>query len=120
MLDYQIDVKSIDAITGSWSGTSLSAGLNSTLRVNAPVAGTYNVTVTVSVGTGQVLIDATALAKQGIRVASSTTVLRVPLSAGLHSFTFQQDTGQPATSWTIAANLRSSNTRRVFVALLRR
>ena len=120
MLDYQIDVKAIDAISGSWSGTSLSAGLNSTLRVSAPVAGTYNVTVTVTTGTGQVLIDATALAQQGIHVASSTTVLRVPLSAGLHTFTFQQDAGQPVTSWEIAASLRSSDTRKVFVALLRR
>ncbi|MEP7188451.1 MAG: hypothetical protein ABI901_04570 [Roseiflexaceae bacterium] len=120
MLDYQIDIKPIDAIPGNWSGTSLSAGLNSTLRVSAPVAGTYNVTVTVAAGTGQVLIDATASAKQGIHVASSTTVLRVPLSAGLHTFTFQQDAGQPVTSWEIAATLRSSDTRKVFVALLRR
>ena len=119
-LDYQIDVKAIDAITGSWSGTSLSAGLNSTLRVSAPVAGTYNVTVTVTTGTGQVLIDATVLAKKGIHVASSTTVLRVPLSAGLHTFTFKQDAGQPLTSWEIAASLRSSDTRKVFLALLRR
>ncbi len=120
MLDYQIDIKPIDAIPGSWSGTSLSAGLNSTLRVSAPVAGTYNVTVTVTAGTGQLLIDTTASAKQGIHVASSTTVLRVPLSAGLHTFTFQQDAGQPVTSWEIAADLRSSDTRKVFVALLRR
>ena len=119
-LDYQIDVKAIDAITGSWSGTSLSAGLNSNLKVSAPVAGTYNVTVTVTTGTGQVLIDATVLAKKGIHVASSTTVLRVPLSAGLHTFTFKQDAGQPLTSWEIAANLRSSDTRKVFLALLRR
>jgi hypothetical protein len=119
-LDYQIDIKAIDAISGSWSGTSRSAGLNSTLRVSAPVAGTYNVTVTVTTGTGQVLIDATALVQRGFRVASSTTVLRVPLSAGLHTFTFQQDAGQPITSWEIAASLRSSDTRKVFVALLRR
>jgi hypothetical protein len=119
-LDYQIDVKPIDAIPGGWSGTSLSAGLNSTLRVSAPVAGTYNVTVTVTVGTGQVLIDATALAKQDIHVASSTTMLRVPLNAGLHTFTFQQGAGQPVTSWVIVANLRSSDTHKVFVALLRR
>jgi hypothetical protein len=119
-LDYQVDVKPIDAVTGSWSGTSLSAGLNSTLRVSAPVAGTYNVTVTVTTGTGQVLIDAASLAKQGISIASSSTVLRVPLSAGLHTFTFQQSAAQPITSWEIAASLRRSDARKVYVALLRR
>jgi hypothetical protein len=120
MLDYQIDVKAIDTISSSWWGTSLGAGLNSTLRVSAPVAGTYNVTVTVATGTGQVLIDSAALVKQGFHVASSTTVLRVPLSAGLHTFTFQQDAGEPITSWELAASLRSSDPRKVFVALLRR
>jgi hypothetical protein len=119
-LDYRVDVKPIDAITGSWSGTSRSTGLNSILRVNAPVAGTYNVTVTVTVGTGQILIDAAALAKQGIGVSSSTTTLRVPLSAGLHTFTFQQGTGQPATSWQIAASTRQAAASKIFVPLARR
>src|SRR6185503_11417490 len=109
-----------DAITGSWSGTSRSTGLNSILRVNAPVAGTYNVTVTVTVGTGQILIDAAALAKQGIGVSSSTTTLRVPLSAGLHTFTFQQGTAQPATSWQIAASTRQAVASKIFVPLARR
>jgi hypothetical protein len=119
-MDYQVDVKAIDAVTGSWSGTSLSAGLNSTLRVNTLIAGTYNVTVTVTTGSGQVLIDAAGMSRQGISIASSTTTLRVPLGVGMHTFTFQQGADQPQTSWQIAANLRHADERLIFVPVVRR
>jgi hypothetical protein len=111
-LSYQVEVRAVDTIPGAWSGTSASAGLNSVLSVNAPVAGTYNITVSISAGSGQLLVDRAAgagAALRGVRIASTTTVLRVPLSAGRHTFTFQQDPAQSPTVWQVAAGLRSAD-----------
>ncbi len=109
-MDYQIEVSGVNDIPTAWSGVSLGGGLNSAVRVNAPVDGVYNIVLTITVGAGQLQINNPALA-QALRNAeldSSTLTLRVPLQAGPHVFVFQQDTGQPRTEWQIAASLRST------------
>jgi hypothetical protein len=119
-MDYQIDVVDVAAIPAAVSGVSMEAGLQSVMRLNAPVAGTYNVTVTVTAGSGQVLIDepsTSAFATRNIRLNSSSTTLRVPLSAGMHTFTFVQDPGQPKTTWQIDAGLRRADTRRLYLPM---
>lgn len=109
-MSYQIEVMGVAAIPTTWSGVSLGNGLNSTVQLIAPEDGVYNVTMTVSVGAGQVQINNATLAQQEAGLASSSTTLRVPLSAGPHTFVFQQDPGQPTTEWQIATSLRRGNT----------
>jgi hypothetical protein len=111
-MSYKIEVRSVDSIPGTWRGVALAGGLNSVVRVNAPVAGVYDVALTLDEGAGQVLVDAGAsVALQSITPVSSSTTLRVPLAAGLHTFTLKQDSGpiSPRTIWQIAASLRAAD-----------
>ena len=108
---YQIEVMGVVTFPTTWNGVSLGNGLNSTVQLIAPEDGVYNVTMTVSVGAGQIqLNNATLMQQQGAGLANSSTTLRVPLSAGPHTFIFQQDPGQPLTEWRIATSLRRGNT----------
>jgi hypothetical protein len=112
-LGYQIELRTVASIPTTWQGVARNTGLNSVVQLNAPVAGTYVVTLTVSEGSGQVLIDQTALAALRVRPdlspTASTTVLHVPLSAGMHTFKCQQDPSQPRTVWQIATGLRRAD-----------
>ncbi len=112
-MSYLIEVRNVDTIPGSWRGVALSGGLNSVVRLHVPADGIYDVELTFDEGAGQVLVDAnTTVALQSIEPAASTTTLRVPLKAGLHTFTLKQDTGSitPRTVWQIATKLRQLET----------
>src|SRR5690606_2360787 len=108
-MTYLIEVRNIDTVPGSWRGVALSGGLNSVVRLQVPADGIYDVVLTFDDGAGQVLVDANAtVALQSIEPAASTTTLRVPLKAGLHTFMLKQDTGSitPRTVWHISTKLR--------------
>jgi hypothetical protein len=112
-LGYQIELRNVASIPTTWQGVARDSGLNSVVQLTAPVAGTYAVTLTVTEGAGQVLIDQTALATLQARPAvsptASKTVLHVPLTAGMHTFKWQQDASQPRTVWQIATALRRAD-----------
>jgi IPT/TIG domain len=112
-MSYQIEVRGIASIPGTWSGVALNNGLNSVVRVNAPTSGVYDVALVLDEGSGQVLVDAGAPAQaiQAISPVSTSTTLRVPLSSGLHTFTLKQDSSPatPRTVWQIAASLRQAD-----------
>lgn len=106
-MSYQIGVRDIAGIPGTWQGVALKGGLNSTLRVNAPIAGTYDLVLTMTEGLGLILVDPGAAAGvQGVAPASSSSMLRVPLSAGLHTLVVQHDPEVARTVWEVAATLR--------------
>ncbi|MCU0491946.1 MAG: hypothetical protein MUD01_10180 [Chloroflexaceae bacterium] len=50
-MNYQVDVSAIPAIPATLEGVALGPGLNSTVRVNAPVAGIYNISLSITEGT---------------------------------------------------------------------
>jgi hypothetical protein len=112
-IGYRIELRDVASIPATWQGVARSNGLNSVVQIRASVAGTYVVTLTVAEGAGQVLIDQSSLAALGTRPSlspvASTTVLNVPLSAGMHTFKWQQDAGQPRTVWQIATRLRRAD-----------
>jgi IPT/TIG domain-containing protein len=112
-MSYQIEVRGIASIPGTWSGVALNNGLNSVVRINAPTSGVYDVALVLEEGSGQVLVDASAPAQaiQAISPVSTSTTLRVPLSSGLHTFTLKQDSSPatPRTIWQIAASLRQAD-----------
>jgi hypothetical protein len=111
-MGYNVDVRSVASIPSTWQGVARGNGLNSVFKLNAPVSGTYVVTLTVSEGAGQVMIDQTSAAMSQSPTAlppGSTTVLRVPLLAGPHTFKLLQDLNQPRTIWQIASALRRAD-----------
>lgn len=116
-VSYQIDVRPVPQIPATWQGVARGAGLKSTTQVFAPVDGVYNVVLTIEDGAGQVFIDQGAQ-PTSVRANGSTTTLRVPLSRGPHTFTFEQNSDAPSTSWEIATSLRQSNRQLVFVPLV--
>lgn len=126
-IGYDLTLNAITAIPTSWSGVSHGTGLQSMTRLNAPVDGTYVVTVTVESGAGQVQIDPATGSSRGTasRPQSAESVLRIPLKAGVHTFVFQQDAGQESTTWSIAAALRKADAtqtarRTLYIPLLAR
>ena len=112
-LGYQIELRNVASIPTTWQGVARDAGLNSVVQLNAPVAGTYVVTLTVTEGSGQVLIDQSTLAalqaQPSLSPTANTTVLHVSLSAGMHTFKCKQDSSQPRTVWQIATKLRRAD-----------
>lgn len=112
-ISYRVEVRNVDSIPSTWSGVALGNGLNSVIRVRAPSAGTYDIELSLSAGSGQVLVNSggTASREQEFAVpAAINTTIRVPLTAGLHTFTFKQDTanGAPQNTWQIKAALRQT------------
>lgn len=103
---YTIEVSEIPTIPFAWGGITKSAGQNSTITVNAPAVGAYTMIVTTTEGSGVVLIDAATQTPAVQRLSSSTTTIRVPLTAGPHTFTFRQDPGAPQTTWRIELAVR--------------
>lgn len=109
-MSYELSLNGVAAIPTGWSGVSRGAGLQSTISLNAPVSGTYLVTVTVESGAGLVRIDSAAGARtRGATTNGTVSVLRVPLVAGPHTFVFQQDATVEATTWSVATALRKAD-----------
>ncbi|NOK57585.1 MAG: hypothetical protein GFH27_549303n150 [Chloroflexi bacterium AL-W] len=105
---YQVDVQAIEEIPNKWEGVTHSNGINPIVQVEAPISGIYDVILEIEEGLGQVVIDNGMPTTSNVSLASSSTTLRVPLSAGMHTFTWQQDSSQPITRWSIETNLRTA------------
>lgn len=122
-IDYQIAVQPVAAIPSTWQGIARDNGGNSTVQLNAPVNGVYNVTLNVSEGAGQVVIDGgQQTPSTTIRANGSTVTLRVELTRGLHTFTFRQNTSTPTqhSVWEMSTSLRRSNQQFVYLPFVRR
>lgn len=130
---YELTLNAVASMPTGWNGVSRGAGLQSAISVNAPVSGTYLVTVTVESGAGQVKIDPGQAQTRSMATNGTTSVLRVPLTAGLHTFVFQQDAALEATTWSIATSLRKADpvqpgsgtggtngAKRVYIPIVRR
>ena len=109
-MGYELSLNGVAAIPVSWSGISRGVGLQSTISLHAPVSGTYLVTVTVEGGAGLVRVDSAAATRTRAATTNGTvSVLRVPLTAGPHTFVFQQDATVEATTWSVATALRKAD-----------
>ncbi|HEU5088844.1 MAG TPA: hypothetical protein VFT99_15425, partial [Roseiflexaceae bacterium] len=105
---YQVEVVDIPAAPLSWSGVAYAASQNSTASFYAPVTGVYTFSLSISEGAGLITIDdATATQGRASLAAGSKSELRVPLSVGLHTVTFQQSADQ-RTVWTIDVKQRAT------------
>jgi hypothetical protein len=108
-MSYEITLHSIANIPAAWSGVTHGNGLRSTVVLNAPVAGTYAITLTLESGIGRVLIDPATVKSRGYSILGVSNVQRVQLSAGTHTFVFQQDSNQPVTNWSLSTSLRRAD-----------
>ncbi|MBC8163856.1 MAG: hypothetical protein H7Z42_21825 [Roseiflexaceae bacterium] len=108
---FEFSLNAVAAVPSSWGGNSRGTGLQSTISLNAPVSGTYLVTITVESGAGLVRIDpgTTQSRTRGVSPTSTVSVLRVPLKAGPHTFVFQQDAAVEATAWSVSTALRKAD-----------
>lgn len=107
---YDVQVHPIATIPATVSGASRGVGLNSTVRLSAVVSGTYSVQLVSKTGVASVTVDDTDdTTFNTAAVDSITTTLRVPLSAGLHTFTIEQDPNLPRTEWELGVTLRQSD-----------
>ncbi|HSH05002.1 MAG TPA: IPT/TIG domain-containing protein [Anaerolineae bacterium] len=87
-----------------WAGTSYGDGLNSGIRVNTHLSGTYHIEVYMETGFTSLLIDA-ALPFQQFGGGGFYYDYETTLSAGQHTFVSDQDTAYPVTDWVITATL---------------
>lgn len=117
-ISYQVEVRTVAEIPTTWQGVAHGTGLKSTTQVFAPTDGVYNVVVTIESGAGQVFIDQVSTQLAGVAPNGSTTTLRVPLSRGPHTFTFEQDSSAPNTVWQIATSLRERDRAQIFVPVI--
>lgn len=102
-MSYQVEISGVGAIPRAWGGVARGEGLNSKIALTAPQDGIYTLTLTMSSGNGQVIVDggaSTAEVSPGLESTSLT--LRVPLDAGVHQFAFVQDRAAPSTAWQLS------------------
>ena len=107
-MHYQVDVQAIEEIPYTWEGVTHGNGINPIVQVEAPVSGVYDVVLEIEEGLGQIIIDNGTPTTSDVSLASSSTTLRVPLSAGMHTFTWEQDPSQSVTRWSIETKLRTA------------
>lgn len=118
-LSYQLELDSLPRITGLsqpsyvWSGVSLNDGLNSTVRLDTQISGTYHFGVEMPQGFTSLLIDSTPLLKDTgtNRVNAFFYEFEADLAAGLHTFVSdQEESGSfPVTSWIITTTLLAAD-----------
>lgn len=119
-MSYQVDVQRVEEIPNTWQGVSQGNGLHSTIHVRVPTDGIYTVALTMTEGLGLIRVDDVAPATRGTELRAVNTTQRWPLSAGLHTFTFEQDPGQPRTTWQIATEVRRSSDLSLYIPIIQR
>ena len=107
-LSYQLTVyargliPNVTADTTSWSGIARGTGINSSIQLDAPIAGLYRFTLAASTGSYQLNVDNEAILKT---VLSSATLDNDDtvyyLSAGVHTFQILQDPTATLTNWSV-------------------
>jgi len=104
---YEIAVRSIPVPTYTWSGASLANGINSVTQLNMPVSGEYRVYVSLPEGSANVVLDnvTAVLQPEGVVTGGINYFFDVPLTAGAHTFTVEQEHGFVKTSWTLSTTL---------------
>ncbi len=114
-LAYNLTVHPIPAITGTsqnsytWDGRSLNAGINSGIRLNTVISGTYRIDVSMASGFAALYIDSTPPPLQATNAI--TYVLFVSLDDGLHTFITDQSGD---TDWIITATLSVADAPEVY------
>ena len=114
-LAYNLTVHPIPAITGttqdsySWDGRSLNAGINSGIRLDTVISGTYRIDVAMPNGFAALYIDSTPPPLQSTNAI--TYVLFVSLDAGLHTFITDQSGD---TDWIITTTLSVADAPEVY------
>lgn len=114
-LAYNLTVHPISAITGttqnsySWDGRSLNSGINSGIRLNTVISGTYRIDVTMASGFAALYIDSTPPPLQATNAI--TYVLFVNLDDGMHSFITDQSGD---TDWIITTTLSVADAPEVY------
>ena len=106
-LSYELSVYALPQPTYSWSGVSLDVGLNSEIQIDVPEPGTYELFVDMPEGFTDFLVDDMFLNQRDIAGGFSYSVT-LPLTAGLHTFTSQQDANFARTVWTAQLTLLTS------------
>ena len=114
-LAYTLTVHAIPAITSpaqnsyTWDGRSLNAGINSGIRLNTAISGTYQIDVTMPNGFAALYIDSTPPPLQSTNTI--TYVLFVNLEDGLHTFITDQTDD---TDWTVTVTLFEADAPEIY------
>lgn len=119
-MTYQVDVVPIPSIPAGWQGITSGNGINSVATINVPRAGAYTMVLTVTEGSAIMLVDVEGTTQNVYRVqpSASTTIIRLPLSAGLHTFTCIQDPSAPRTDWQVSLAPRELGPATVYLPLV--
>ncbi|MCI0393823.1 MAG: PKD domain-containing protein, partial [Chloroflexi bacterium] len=104
-LAYELAISALPSPPHTWSGVSLDTGINSTVRLDMPVSGTYHVEVYMPTGFTVLNVDSLALGQGAPRGGGIFYEFDVPLAPGLHTFTSVQDTSFAVTSWIVTTTL---------------
>ena len=107
---YEVAVQPIPIPTYTWSGASLAGGINSVTQMNMPVSGEYRVYVALPEGSANVVLDSVPvnMIQQRSTTGGINYFFDVPLVAGQHTFTIEQESGFVKTSWTLTTTLLSA------------
>jgi hypothetical protein len=97
-LAYEFTVRAMPAFPASWSGISQGPGNNSQVRFEVSNAGLYDFDYDVAAGRYQFLVESDVAIQKTVESAGT---VRYYLDAGTHELTVVQDTGQPATGWSL-------------------
>lgn len=102
-LNYDLSIRSIPAVTATFSGRSLGNGVNSLIQVDLPADGEYLVEVVYPEG----LLNFLPYSFVGNRVngGGGVIIYNLPHAAGPITFIAQQDPSFPVTPWTATISL---------------
>lgn len=121
-MSYEVGVMSVASAPSSWSGVAMKNGINPTALLNAPVAGVYDVVLTLQEGEGNLKVGG-AMGTANISeasIAANVVSVRVELGAGQHTFTLVQDPNHARTVWSMSVKLRRENATSVYLPTVRK
>lgn len=121
-MSYEVSVLPVASAPNTWSGVAMKDGINPTALLDAPVAGVYDVVLTLEEGEGNLKVGgATGTASLSeASVAANVVSVRVELSKGQHTFTVVQDPAHPRTVWSMSVKLRRQNASTIYLPSVRR
>jgi hypothetical protein len=121
-MSYEVGVLSVANAPSTWNGVAMKNGINPTALLNAPVAGVYDVVLTLQEGEGNLKVGgATGTASvSDASIAANVVSVRVELEAGQHTFTLVQDPNHARTVWSMSVKLRRENASTVYLPTVRK
>jgi hypothetical protein len=113
-LAYELAVSALASPPYTWSGLSLDTGVNSTVRLDVAISGTYHVEVFMPEGFMVLNVDNMDAGTAAPEGGGIFYEFDVPLDPAFHTFTSIQDTNFPVTSWIVTTTLLAADPLQIF------